>query len=318
MLHIHRRHEKKFDGEKFVGCPYHPRGEKYVKGKNPLNKCSCSLHLRGSYGGKSLRHSLDTRNLEQAQRRLRETEADPRVNAKDKSVSAASGTYIEDCDSRGLSKELINRYRSIVMLLATYCAVAGVSTIRAIDIELLSRFTKNLGVGPTTMKTRIGDLRTFFYFCFDKGWVNINPAARLKQPRGHKPNVMPFAEEAQSAIMAALALWPDGTEFFYTSRARLRAYPDAPLHRAKTGRPCRTRAGIYQRQPRASAHAKGWPRCSLALTPGRPRCVERDRNRFGLLFLDRPRNSKVRCNPLGPGIRGSARNYRRDRAHTHV
>ena len=92
MLTAYRRHLKR--------CPHRSEGRKW-------RHCHCPIYADGFIGCEEIRESLKTRNWEEAQRRIREWEAEgskpPDPAANRLTVEAAFDKYLADAESRQLA-----------------------------------------------------------------------------------------------------------------------------------------------------------------------------------------------------------------------
>jgi integrase len=94
---------------------------------------------------------------------------------------------------------------------------------------LLNRFLQTWAFSATTANKRIEELRAFFRFCVDCGWITVNPARSLKRQRADTAPREPFTEEEVKRILSACEQYPrrGGVEI-----ARLKAFVQLLL---KTG-----------------------------------------------------------------------------------
>ena len=87
-----------------------------------------------------------------------------------------------------------------------------------------SRFRATWKDGPRTTSKKLERLRAFFRFCFDRQWVESNPAAKIKLPKVSVCPTMPLSHEEMVKLLAAC------------DKLKITARPSAKLgaHRLKT------------------------------------------------------------------------------------
>ena len=149
-LTIWRRHTE--------DCPHRSKGRTYLK-------CNCPVWADGYQDGKrTLRQSLETRDLARARKKATSLEAPEIVSFK--SVDEAVTAFLEHCQSDGLRFSTFRKYRNTLS-----------------QLQLL---------------------RQFCGFCQDRKWSSENVAKRIKPPRNIQPNdVEPFSLLEVSKIIEA-------------------------------------------------------------------------------------------------------------------
>jgi site-specific recombinase XerD len=206
MLKLYRRH--------LDTCKHATKGTKYTK-------CGCPIWVDGMHEGKRDRHSMDTFNWEEASRLLLEITADE--SAKDSSVNDAVDGFLEDCERR-LHLHTFQKYRETLNALKKFCAGRAITSVRALDYATLYAFVGTLMDAPSTVGKKIERLRTFIRHCEDMGWCENNPARKIKKPKVTSAPVIPFTDEQQKAIIAAIDKYPTANTLGYDNRARVLAF----------------------------------------------------------------------------------------------
>ena len=195
----------------------------FHRGKGRIwRKCSCPIWVEGRIDGLRVRRSLDTANWEIANDKILEMEAGKRK--KTVSVTNATEEYIQDCRNRALSAETIKKHEQILNPLTTFCEHRGISQLRALDVEIARKFVQSWTDGAVTRSKKLERLRSFFAFCQDNGWLDSNPAKRIKKPQTGETAVVPFTAEQWQLIVKALDSYPERNSFGYNNRKRVGAF----------------------------------------------------------------------------------------------
>jgi hypothetical protein len=157
------------------------------------------IHVDGMHDGKRVRYSLDIFSWEEASRKLLEIESGA-VKQAASTVSAAIEDYIVECERRKLSTEGIRKYREMLAQLDSFCESRAITTVRALDYATLLKFVGTLEDSSLTIGKKIERLRTFMRHCNDMGWIDSNPATKIKKPKVMNPPVVPIEPEEHAAI----------------------------------------------------------------------------------------------------------------------
>ena len=185
MLKLWRRHTPK--------CAHRDEGRDCLK-------CRCPLWADGEVGGKRLRRSLGTRDLQRAIRALavlEETDSRPR-----KTVREAGEAFL--AASPELAAGTLRNYKRIVAALVEFAGTNGIETIDAVTVEDLDRFRAFRGLSPLTWSKELQMLRGLFNFAMDRSWVQFNVGKRAKMPKNLKPKPKePYTPEEIIAILGA-------------------------------------------------------------------------------------------------------------------
>lgn len=103
MFHIYRRHVK--------ACPHRREGRLFLR-------CCCPIRVDGRLAGMRLDKSLGTTNWQEAQRRVRDLEANSLIPNEDKqneqiTVEQAIARFIADLEARNLRPSTLRKYRRL-------------------------------------------------------------------------------------------------------------------------------------------------------------------------------------------------------------
>lgn len=212
------------------GCEHAPGGTKYdPKDPGTLNsKCGCPIWVDGMHEGKRCRHSLDTRNQEEAARKVLEIIAGGAASApaavKNCSVDDAIKDFLDDGRSRNLAPSSIDRYESKLAELNEFCKKRGITLVRGLDYSILKAFVRSIDNAPGTIGSKIDVLRSFLKHCYYMGWCSQNAAKKVRKPKVTKRRVLPFTFEQHLAILAATEQYPVENLFGHDNRARMKAF----------------------------------------------------------------------------------------------
>jgi integrase len=195
MLMIFRRHVK--------SCKHRGEGRKY-------RNCRCPIWVDGFLRGNPIRirESLELRDWEKAQQRIREWEAEGWPPASEPeglvTVKAACAAFIGEAESRELEDSTLRKYRQLTEQIEAFSAADGARYMKEWeDIDLVRRFRQSWKDKGNTVVKKLERLRAFFRFTVDSEWIVKNPAAKMKSPTV-KPNpTLPFTREEMVSILAA-------------------------------------------------------------------------------------------------------------------
>lgn len=219
MLSLYRRHLKL--------CPHKRLGRKY-------RRCRCPIWADGVLNGVDIRVSLGERDWLKAQKIVRtwETDGEEKTLAKlvlpvvtsprDDSCSASDNrktdvptiseiceSFITDAKARELHESTIYKFRLLFRKLQEFAASNGLRHLSEIDIEGLRQFRANWPNRNFAARKKWEALCVFFRFAHDSGWIDSNPASKLKPPKTMDRPTMPLTREEVTTILAACDDYPD-------------------------------------------------------------------------------------------------------------
>ena len=143
----------------------------------------------------------------------------------DVSPSDAVKAFLADCKTRNIGPATQAKYRQTLNPLAAWADAQGISTVRALlTVENLKKFVGTLPNSSLTIGKKIEQLRTFNTFCVDLDWCGKNVARKVKKPIAKNPPVIPFTDEQQKAILAAVNKYPTLNSYGHDNRARVLAF----------------------------------------------------------------------------------------------
>jgi integrase/recombinase XerC len=185
MLNLYRRHLSK--------CPHRAKGGNYIK-------CSCPIWGDGEIDGKRYRKSLKTRDWQRALRKKGELE-DPKA-PRVKPVAEAIAAFENHILSLGSRTQ--RRYKILLGQFYAYCKSAGIDDAMQVTVEHLDTYRATRKIAPTTSHKELQILRQFFSFCFERRWIEENPAKKIRLPRNIKPTEkVPYTQAEVAKMIAA-------------------------------------------------------------------------------------------------------------------
>ena len=198
MLTIYRRHKKV--------CPHRTEGRKY-------RRCRCPIWVDGFLGSREVRQSLRLRDWEKAQSLIREWEAEGEETTQNPSgpvtIQAACDQFLQDAEARGLREPTLYKYRLLFRHLQEFAQDNGLRFIAECDLERLRKFRSQWPNRNLSALKKLECLRAFFRFVHESGWIPVNPARKIKNPKIGSHATMPFDSEEIIKILAACERYTD-------------------------------------------------------------------------------------------------------------
>lgn len=192
MLTIYRRHLK--------SCDHRGKGRRY-------RRCRCPIWVDGSIASEEIRLSLNTRNWEEAQEKVRDWESERSRPAEPKdnrtSLDQICEKYLADARSRQLGAAAIYKYDLLTRQIKAFTAGRGIRFIEEFDLDLLRDFRTTWKNRNLSAKKKLENLRAFFRFCVKGGVLMSNPALGLDAPIVKQPPTLPFERDEVARILYA-------------------------------------------------------------------------------------------------------------------
>jgi len=96
------------------------------------------------------------------------------------------------------------KYKNVLKQFADYCEQARIVDLGELSIEDLDGYRAGRKISAITSSKELQTLRQFFSFCFERKWIDGNPAKAIKAPRNIKPKeVAPYTQDEVSRVIAA-------------------------------------------------------------------------------------------------------------------
>jgi site-specific recombinase XerD len=169
----------------------------------------------GFLAGKEIRKSLQLRNWDEAQTLIRTWETEGRDSNKsrerdvDIALDQAWHDFLADLEARNLSASTVRKYRLLSKQMQGFAVHRGIRSLRQFDLVTLREFRGEWKDGPLSSVKKLERLRGFFWFAKESGWVEDNPASKLKTPKVAQRPTLPFTHDEMMLILAALGPFCD-------------------------------------------------------------------------------------------------------------
>jgi integrase len=141
-------------------------------------------------------------------------------------IAEACEKYLADAQSRDLREPTLYKYRLLFRRLQDFAEERRFRFPKDFTVDQLRQFRAGWPHRGSSANKRLEELRAFFRFCHDSGWIAQNPAGKLKPQKNEDPPREPFSEEEVQRILLACDKYPrKGT----ADPKRLRALVDLLL-----------------------------------------------------------------------------------------
>ena len=164
--------------------------------------------------GERITLSLRTHSKQVAQNLIREVEArgyvyeNPSPVALPVTIVEACEKCLVDAQSRGLREATLYKYRSLFRKLQSFALDRGFRFPKDFTVDELRQFRAAWPHRGMSANKRLEELRAFFRFCHDSGWIPQNPARKLKPQKNDDPPREPFSEDEVQRIVSACDQYP--------------------------------------------------------------------------------------------------------------
>ena len=166
-------------------------------------------------------------------------------------LSEACDAYLRDLEARHLRTSTHKNYKSLFRAWQAYAKSKGLSELTDFDQAAMRAWRESWSCKPGTKRLRLGQLRAFFTYAVDAGWVQISPVLKLKAPKSSTRPALPLstdevadlviaAEESDKPKEKALILLMRYSGLSIRDAVTLRrdaidSHNNLTVHRAKTG-----------------------------------------------------------------------------------
>jgi hypothetical protein len=188
-------------------------------------KCGCPIWVQGTLHGKWIKKSLDLRDWEAAQRRVRDWEEVGQAIGS-VPVKEACERLRADLVRLGRATDTLAKYER---LFAELKAEFEGRLVSSISVDELGEYAETWNLSPISAPKKLERPRTFFRFAQDRGWIQSNPAKSLKAPKGQPLPTLSFTKEEVKKILSAVDLFPNRGIYGENTRPRIRAFVELLL-----------------------------------------------------------------------------------------
>ena len=193
-------------------------------------RCRCPKWIDGYVDSKRARQSAQTRSWEQAElkARLIEEAADPAKQCQPipTTIAKAVEIFLADEKGRNLSKETTKQSKTLFQnQFLSWAKHRGLSRLRDLTPPELVNFRATWENSGLTANRKLSRLVGFFAFCIQNGWLNENPATKVKRSTVHSLPTGWFPKPDFKRIVDATHAygdWRGGRDFQFRAD-RLRA-----------------------------------------------------------------------------------------------
>jgi integrase/recombinase XerD len=192
-------------------CPHRLRTQK---------KCQCPIWAQGTLHGKWLKKSLDLRNWEAAQKRVRDWEGGS-GKYEDATVAFACEAFMKDCKARKLSDASVDKY---TLLTTELKDGFGRRSVASLSLAEMRKYRESWKMAPISARKKLERLRTFFKFCIESGWAWENPTKLIKAPLARPTPTLPFTDGEVEKILWGTEVYPNKGIYGVDSGRRVRAF----------------------------------------------------------------------------------------------
>ena len=119
-------------------------------------------------------------------------------------IREASSIFLEqDARIRNLREATIQGYQAVFRALSRWADESGLSALEDLDESLVGAWVGSWTYRPSTTRQRLSQLKGYFRFTVDRGWIPRSPVATLRPPRSDSPTTMPLEVSEVRALLAA-------------------------------------------------------------------------------------------------------------------
>jgi integrase/recombinase XerD len=192
MLDLYRRHLR--------SCPYQGQGRRH-------KRCSCPVWCDGTVNGKDIRRSVNTRDWNEAQERIRQWEdsgSPQKPEEVNPTIEDLKSAYEADMTARGLVESGARRYRQLLSEMVVYASKHDLALLRQWDdLRVVRSYRQSWTNTGTGAAKKLERFRTIMGFAEQSGWIRENPAAKLKPPAVKPKPTLPYTMNQMRAILTS-------------------------------------------------------------------------------------------------------------------
>jgi integrase/recombinase XerD len=133
-------------------------------------------------------------------------------------IKTACDKFLEDAKARGLREPTLYKYRLLFRQLQEFADSNGLAFVRSLDVEWTRKFRESWPNKNLVARKKLENLRAYFRFVEDSGWIDSNPASKIKPPKIESVPALPLDPDEERKILKACDSYPN-----CDNRARLRA-----------------------------------------------------------------------------------------------
>ena len=116
---------------------------------------------------------------------------------------ACSAFLGQEARIRNLRQGTIEGYESILRSLSRWADENDLSVLEDLDEDAARAWVESWTCQPSTTRHRLSQLKAFFRFAFERGWVTRSLLSTIRPPRSTSPPTMPLEVSELRALLAA-------------------------------------------------------------------------------------------------------------------
>ena len=119
-------------------------------------------------------------------------------------IREACSSFLEqEARIRNLRQGTIQGYETVFRLLSRWADEHGLLVLEDLDESAAGAWVGSWTCQPSTTRQRLSQLKGFFRFTVERGWVRRSPMAVLRPPRSDSPGTMPLEVSEVRALLGA-------------------------------------------------------------------------------------------------------------------
>lgn len=215
-LKLYRRHRKECE----AGHPEDSKSGEFEEGRRGWKRCGCPIHASGNIRGKFKRQSTSEWDWDAAKSVAAQWESagawEERATVASEScqvaaqsaapaIPEATEAFLSKCETRGIRRTTLAKYRTFVNQLNAYAANRGYIRIDQLSVLDMDRFYASWTDGVRSRAKKLERLKSFIQFCKKRNWLPEDIAEDLDAPHGASVVIpkAPFSDEDLKRIYAA-------------------------------------------------------------------------------------------------------------------
>jgi integrase len=167
-------------------------------------RCGCRIYEEYRVKGKRFRRTLKTTNWQKALADARRKELGGfEERAKSPLIEQACEKYLQDAAARDLREPTLYKFRLLFRQLKEFAADQGLVFISDFTVDNVRQFRATWTNKNEAARVKLGNLKSFFRFCFESKWIQENPAIKLKAGRVAEVSIVPITPAEFARILKA-------------------------------------------------------------------------------------------------------------------
>ncbi len=119
-------------------------------------------------------------------------------------VVEACEAYLRELEARHTRKSTREGYQSLFRQMQAFAAKEGIEALEGIDRAALRTWREQWTWSASTQRRVLAQLKAFFGFARDEGWISESPAQAIRRPRSDTKPTLPLSvDEVRGLLRAA-------------------------------------------------------------------------------------------------------------------